>query len=64
MSSKETILEKLREAVIEYDAQAAAAWAQQSVDEKLDPIEVLSALTEAIRYIGDQFGRGSCGCRI
>ncbi len=56
--SKETILEKLRQAIIEYDTQAAAAWAQQAVDEKVDPVEALSALTEAIRHIGDLFGQG------
>ena len=56
--SKETILERLRQAVIDYDTQGAAAYAQQAVDEQVDPVEALSALTEAIRYVGDLFGRG------
>ncbi|MFN8453239.1 MAG: corrinoid protein [Anaerolineae bacterium] len=56
--SKETIFENLRKAVIEYDAQAAAEWAQQALTERIDPLEALDALTEAIRYIGDLFGRG------
>jgi corrinoid protein of di/trimethylamine methyltransferase len=56
--SKETILEKLRQAVIDYDTQAAAAYAQQAVDEQVDPVEALNALTEAIRHVGDLFGRG------
>jgi len=54
----EQILENLRKAVIEYDAKAAAAWAQKAVDQKVDPVEALSALTEAIRHIGDLFGQG------
>lgn len=56
--SKEMILEKLRQAVIDYDSQAAATWAQQALDEKIDPVEALHALTEAIRHVGDLFGRG------
>jgi corrinoid protein of di/trimethylamine methyltransferase len=56
--SKETILENLRKAVIEYDAHSAAEWARQAVAEGVDPLEALDALTEAIRYIGDLFGRG------
>lgn len=54
----EQILENLRQAVIEYDAKAATEWARRAVDEKVDPIEALNALTEAIRHIGDLFGRG------
>jgi corrinoid protein of di/trimethylamine methyltransferase len=56
--SKETILENLKKAVIDYDAQGAAAWARQAVAEGVDPLEALDALTEAIRDIGDLFGRG------
>jgi corrinoid protein of di/trimethylamine methyltransferase len=56
--SKETILENLRKALINYDAHEAAEWAQQAVFEGIDPVETLDALTEAIRHIGDLFGRG------
>lgn len=52
------ILNNLHQAVIEYDAEAAAAWAQKAVDDQFDPIEALDALTEAIRHIGDLFGQG------
>jgi corrinoid protein of di/trimethylamine methyltransferase len=52
------ILDNLRRAVIEYDADAAASWAQAAVAEKVDPLEALDALTGAIRQVGDQFGRG------
>ncbi len=56
--SKETILENLRQAVIDYDAEGAAEWARQAVAAGVDPLEALDALTEAIRHIGDLFGRG------
>ena len=56
--SKENILENLKKAVIDYDAQDAAEWARQAVAEGIDPLEALDALTETIRYIGDLFGRG------
>ncbi len=52
------ILNNLHQAVIEYDAEAAAAWVQKAVDDQFDPIEALDALTEAIRHIGDLFGQG------
>jgi corrinoid protein of di/trimethylamine methyltransferase len=56
--SKETILENLRTAVIDYDAEGAAEWARRAVAAGIDPLEALDALTEAIRHIGDLFGRG------
>jgi methanogenic corrinoid protein MtbC1 len=52
------ILENLRKAVMEYDAQAGANWARKAVAENIDPIKALNALTVAIRQIGDGFGRG------
>ena len=52
------ILENLRRAVVEYDAEGAASWAKKIVDEKVDPTKALDALTEAIRQVGDGFGRG------
>lgn len=52
------ILSNLKQAVLQYDGQAAEEWAQRAVDEDMDPLEALAALTEAIRQVGDQFGRG------
>jgi methanogenic corrinoid protein MtbC1 len=52
------ILKNLRQAVMEYDAKAAVAWAKKAVEEEVDPLEALNALTEAIRQVGDLFGRG------
>jgi len=52
------ILENLKKAVIEYDPQGAARWASKSVEEKVDPIKALDALTEVMRQVGDGFGSG------
>lgn len=51
-------LENLTRAVIEYDTEGAASWARKIVEEKIDPIQALDALTETIRQVGDRFGRG------
>jgi len=51
-------LEKLKRAVIECNAEAAASWARKAVAAKIDPIKATDALTEAIRQVGDRFGRG------
>ncbi|HSR32294.1 MAG TPA: cobalamin-dependent protein, partial [Anaerolineae bacterium] len=52
------IFEGLKRAVLEYDAAGATAWAQKTVEERLDPLDALDVLTEAIRIVGDGFGRG------
>ena len=52
------MFEKLQKAIKEYDAQAAESLAKQAMQEKMDPIEVLDALTDAIRQVGDGFGKG------
>jgi len=52
------VLEKLRQAILDYDAEGAARWANKAVEEKVDPIEAVNALTEAIRVVGDGFGKG------
>jgi corrinoid protein of di/trimethylamine methyltransferase len=52
------ILENLKKAVIEYDREAAASWARKALEEGIDPIEALDALTGGIRQVGDGYGRG------
>ena len=52
------VLENLKKAVIEYDNTGAASWARKAIDEGIDPIKALDALTEAIRQIGEGYGRG------
>jgi corrinoid protein of di/trimethylamine methyltransferase len=50
-------LENLKKAVTGYDAQGAARWTRKAVEEQIDPLKALDALTDAIRQVGDAFGR-------
>jgi len=52
------VLENLKKAIMEYDSQGAANWARKAVEEKVDPVEALDAMTVAIRQVGNGFGRG------
>lgn len=52
------VLEQLKKAIIEYDRQGAVKFAKKAVEEKVDPIQALDAMTVAIRQVGDGFGRG------
>jgi corrinoid protein of di/trimethylamine methyltransferase len=54
------ILENLAKAVQEFDQEGAAKWAQQAMDEGIEPLVALETLTVTIREIGDAFGRGEC----
>ena len=49
------VLENLKRAVLEYDAQGASNWAAKAVEEKVHPVDAMNALTEAIRQVGDGF---------
>jgi len=51
-------IEGLKKAVIGYDREAAASFARKAVQEKIDPLKVLDAMTVAIRQVGDGFGKG------
>lgn len=57
MSSRE-ILENLKKSIVDYDAYGAASWARKAIEGKIDPIEAVNALTEAVRGVGNAFGRG------
>ncbi|MDI7275144.1 MAG: cobalamin-dependent protein [Anaerolineae bacterium] len=52
------LLEQLKRAVLEYDSEGTSAWARKAVEEGVDPTLALDALTEAVRIVGDGFGRG------
>jgi len=52
------ILGNLGLAVKQYDSKGAASWARKAVEEKIDPIKALDAVTKAIREVGDGFDRG------
>lgn len=53
----EEILKGLKEAIMNYDAKGAVGWARKAVMEKVDPVKALDAMTEAIKKVGDGFGR-------
>jgi len=52
------VIESLKRAVIEFDAEGAAGWARKAVAEGVAPVKAMEALTEAIRQVGDRFGKG------
>ena len=52
------VLENLKKAVLEYDNAAAESWARKAIEEGIDPIKALNTLTDAIRQVGDGYGRG------
>lgn len=52
------VLENLKKSIIECDREGAASWARKAVEQKVDPIKAMNALTEAIRQVGDAFGEG------
>jgi len=52
------ILESLRKAITEYDSEGAATLAKKSIEAGIDPVEALDEMTEAVRQVGDGFGRG------
>ena len=52
------ILEDLRKAIIQYNNELAISSAKKLVEEKIDPIKALDAMTKAIREVGDGFGKG------
>ncbi len=58
MSNENHTLEKFREAVFDYDHVAAETLAQKALGEGTNAVEVARTLTDAMREIGDKFGRG------
>jgi len=52
------VLENLKKAIVEYDSEEAANWARRAIQEKIDPVKTLAAMTAAIRQVGDGFGKG------
>ena len=52
------ILENLKKSVIEYDAEGAVRWVRKAIDERIDPLKVVDALTAGIKRVGDGFGKG------
>jgi len=55
----ETILERLKSLVLEFDMDNAEAVAKMAIAEGMDPLDCAEALTEGIREVGEQFASGS-----
>lgn len=58
---KAAIIERLREAVMNYDVDAVRIAAKEAVDAKIDPVEAIDkGLSSAIKEVGERFHRGEC----
>ena len=51
------VLENLKRALLQYDADEGRKWARKAVEEEIDLISALDVVTEVMRGIGDAFGR-------
>jgi len=52
------VLDKLSEAIKNYDVNGAAELSAKAMEEGIEPLKALEALTQAIREVGDAFGLG------
>lgn len=52
------ILDRLREAILDYDSEAAEQMASRAMAAGIEPLRALDVLTEAIRQVGEGFGAG------
>jgi len=53
----EQIIEELKKAILEYDSVTAARCAKKVVEERIDPVKALDAMVDAVRSVGDAFGK-------
>ena len=59
MSGKDAIIERLRQAVLNYDQDAAKAAADEAIEAKIDIVEAIEkGLAVGIREVGDKFQNG------
>ena len=60
MATKEEIIAKAKAAILDFDEDAAAEVAQESLDAKVDPAELIQdGFTAAMTEVGDQFEAGT-----
>ena len=52
------VLDQLKKAINTFDAELSREAARRAVEEEIDPIKALNAMTETLRVIGDAFGKG------
>ena len=55
---RDEILDDLKKALLEYNGDAVANCAKKAVMEGIDPIKAFESLTDAIRQVGEAFGKG------
>lgn len=48
----------MKKAIMAYNNGLAINSDKRAIEQKINPIETLDAMTEAIRLVGDAFGRG------
>ena len=58
MATNTEILANLRKAVLEYEDEQAADWAERAIEAGISPGEALDVLIDTIKQIGDGYGRG------
>lgn len=54
------VLDDLKKSVLEFDSEGAADAARRVIDEGLDPVEGLAAISEAMDVVGDNYTQGQC----
>lgn len=52
------VLEKLKNTVLEFDIDNAESVAKEAIEAGIDPLKSANTLTEAIKIVGDKFGKG------
>jgi methylmalonyl-CoA mutase cobalamin-binding domain/chain len=52
------VLEDLKKAILQYNSELAVSSAKKVVEQKLDPLKALDVMAEAIRQVGDGYGKG------
>ena len=51
-------LDEIKEALLRYDKVACTRLTEQGLSAEVDPLEIMAIMTEAMREVGDGFGRG------
>jgi len=51
-------LEKLKKILVQGDAEESKKWAEKTVEEKIALVDIIDAVTEAMRGVGAAFARG------
>jgi methanogenic corrinoid protein MtbC1 len=54
---EDTILENLKNAILNYDTEGAAEWARKIMEAQIDPLKVMNTVTDAIRSVGEKYAK-------